>query len=179
MDNKQLTSFSIADEGSFVKYDNQRNDFTNYSDFSFWLLQFIAICITCRLIPHLRITSIIGPILTIICLTIVNLKLWDIALFFSLPDSLTVQTATLIIANGIIFWLLVKILPGIETEGFLPALIAPLVFTLTSLSVNYASTNIEWHKVFNYSFSILKETKQFLLTNNQEQETLTESSTAS
>ncbi len=102
---------------------------------NYWILQTLAMTLTALLIPKLRIDGPIGAFIMVIALGFVNAHLWDVALFYSVPNTPTVQTATLFLANGIIFWILVKVLPGIEVEGFLPALIAPIVFTFCSMII--------------------------------------------
>jgi uncharacterized membrane protein YvlD (DUF360 family) len=109
-----------------------------------FLLQTIAMMITALLIPRLRITSITGALGAVLALAFVNATIWDAALFFNIPDLLTVQTLLLFFANGAIFWIIVKLLPGIETDGFLPALIAPVVFTIISLVVDAYGRTIDW-----------------------------------
>ena len=102
--------------------------------------------VTALLIPRLTITSIFGALGIVIGIALVNAKLWDAALFFSVPDSFTVHTATLLIANGLIFWILVKLLPGIQVEGLLPALAAPVVFTGCSMLIGAVSPHIDLYK---------------------------------
>ena len=109
----------------------------------FWVLQTVAMMLTALLIPGLRIRSIIGAIAMVVALTVVNGTLWDAALFFRIPDSLTVQTLVLLVANGAIFWGLAKLLPGIEVRGILPALVAPLVFTVVGMLVARLAVDVD------------------------------------
>jgi putative membrane protein len=118
-------------------------------DLPTWAVQTIALFITAALLPRLRITSIFGAILTTVVLGFVNSHYWSAALFFSVPDSLTYRALTLLAANGAIFWITVKILPGIEIDGFLIALVAPIVFTLCSLVINEYAPRIDWQHLFN------------------------------
>ena len=101
----------------------------------YWLLQTLAMMITALLIPRLRITSIVGAFLIVLALALVNATLWSAALFFSIPASPTVEALVLVLANGAIFWVLCKLVPGIEIEGILPAVAAPIVFTIVSILV--------------------------------------------
>jgi len=114
---------------------------------AYWLLQALAMWITALLIPRLTITSIFGPVLTVFGLALVNAQLWDAALFFQIPNSFGLHAVLLLLANGIIFWTLVKLLPGIEIEGLLPAVAAPVVFTVCSLVIDELATNVDWNEV--------------------------------
>ena len=50
----------------------------------------------------------------------------------------------MLLANGLVFWVLVKILPGIEVSGLLPAIAAPVVFSITSLLVYRYGKDVDW-----------------------------------
>lgn len=116
-------------------------------DFNYWILQTIAMLVTALLIPGLQVNGPFGALLTVIGLAFVNTKVWDAALFFSVPNSITTQAAMLILVNGAIFWIIVKILPGIEVQGIVPALVAPLVFSICSILISQHGKDIEWKKV--------------------------------
>jgi len=102
----------------------------------YWIFHTVAMLLTALIIPRLRITSIFGAVLTVFALVVVNSTVWNAALFFELPNSMTTRTVLLLLSNGVIFWLLVKILPGIEVDGFLPAVAAPIIFTLLTVAID-------------------------------------------
>ena len=99
--------------------------------YSYWIMQTLAMLLTAALIPRLRITSIFGAIGIVACLGFVNSTVWDAALFFSVPSSFTMQAITLLLSNGVLFWILVKVLPGIEVRGVAAALV--LLLTVGNL----------------------------------------------
>lgn len=109
-----------------------------------FVLQAVALSITVFLIPRLYITSIFGVILTVLSLALVNSFVWDAALFYSIPDKLSLKAATLLFANGVIFWVLVKLLPGIETRGLIPCLVAPVLFTFITLVLQNHIGSLDW-----------------------------------
>lgn len=134
------------------------------------LLQAVAITITAALLPKLTITGFLGPVGMVVALTIINAKLWDAALFFSIPDSLTYQSLTLLATNGFIFWLLVKILPGIEISGVLPALVAPIVFTITSVLITKYAATTDWNALWVIIEGVASELKAYVTGNQGSQE---------
>ena len=129
---------------------------------SYWALQTVAMVVTALLIPRLRITSIFGAIITVVAIALINAHLWDAALFFKVPDSLSAQTITLFFANGIIFWILVKLLPGIEVDGIFPALIAPIVFTFSSVLISQYAKEVDWGQVYKWIVSTLDSVRQYI-----------------
>lgn len=117
-------------------------------DLGFWILQSIAMLLTALLIPRLTISGPLAALLTVVVLALFNAKFWDVALFFKIPNDFSTHTFLVLIANGIAFWIIVKLLPGIEVEGILPALIAPIVFTITSSLLNLYGRDLPWDKIY-------------------------------
>lgn len=100
--------------------------------------------LTALLLPGLRITNPLGALAAVVALAFVNSHVWDAALFFSVPNTLSSHALLLVLSNGAIFWLIVKILPGIESDGILTALVAPILFTVLSLAIHTYGKNIDW-----------------------------------
>ncbi len=130
---------------------------------SYWFLQTVAMALTFGLIPNLRVTHFLGATLMVVALALVNTHLWDAALFFEIPDHFSWRVAGLLLANGLIFWVIAKLLPGIEVEGILPALVAPLVFTGCSLLINRYGSHIDWNGLGATIAGYFAEVKNYFL----------------
>lgn len=96
----------------------------------------------------------------VIALAFVNAHVWDAALFFRIPDSINAQALTLLISNGVVFWLLVKVLPGIEVRGFLPALAAPILFTVLSVFIGKYGEEVEWGKLWKSGIEFVESNRE-------------------
>ncbi|RMG42284.1 MAG: hypothetical protein D6719_06745 [Candidatus Dadabacteria bacterium] len=129
---------------------------------SYWILQTIAMLITALLIPGLKVSGPIPAFFTVLAIAFVNSKVWDAALFFQVPSGFTVQTGVLLLTNGVLFWIIVKFLPGIEVEGFMPAVAAPVIFTVTSLLISTYGQNIDWARVLDFIINLLEYLKEYL-----------------
>jgi uncharacterized membrane protein YvlD (DUF360 family) len=125
-------------------------------------MQTVAMALTALFIPNLRITSIFGPLLAVAALSLINTTVWNANLFSALPNSLSTQALTLLVANSLIFWGVVKILPGIESKGILPVLVAPIVFTVCSMAVPQIAKQIDWSSVRDQGTKIVSETKRYV-----------------
>lgn len=134
-------------------------------NWQYWFLQTVAMSITALLLPKLKITSIFGAFTTVFSLSFINSKIWDAALFFHLPDHISVQVLALLLTNGVIFWILVKVIPGIEIEGFFTAFIAPVLFTILSLIIEKYGSHIDWIAVLKSVLNYLFELKNYFLSN--------------
>lgn len=99
-------------------------------------IQTAAICITAFLLPGLTIRSFFAPVFAVLILGYVNTQIWDAALFLQVPNTLTMHALSLILCNGLLFWLVIKILPGFDISGILPAILGPILFSLTSLAIS-------------------------------------------
>lgn len=124
---------------------------------NYWVLQTLAMGLTALLIPRLRITGIFGAFKIVVALAFFNATLWDAALFFSIPDTMSTQAGLLLVVNGVIFWTLVKVLDGIEVDGFLPALVAPIVFTGLSLLIDQYGSLVDWNKIYELALSTMEK----------------------
>lgn len=124
-----------------------------------FLLQSVAMVLTSAIIPGLMISSIFGPLFMVIGLTVINSFFWDSALFQAIPADVTSQTLSLFLANGILFWVLVKLLPGIEVDGLLPALVAPIVFTIVGMFVEKYGRTIDWTLVMSQMQDVIIQFK--------------------
>ncbi len=132
-------------------------------DFGYWGLQTLAMLLTAFILPNLKIKSMTGALTTVVALAFVNSKLWDAALFLHLPDSFSYHAILLLLANGAIFYILVKILPGIEISGFRAAFLAPLIFTGWSLLIDKYHDQIDWPAVWEYTSNLFSHLKQFFM----------------
>lgn len=134
-----------------------------YTIINYWICQAVTMFATTLVIPKLRITSIFGAFWIVMAIAFVNATVWDAALWFSLPESFTNQAVTLLLANGMIFWVLVKMLPGIEVDGLIPAIVAPVVFTVISLLIATYAKNLDWIALIKEILTMVIELKDELL----------------
>lgn len=129
---------------------------------SYWIMQTVAMLLTALLIPRLRIHGPIPALLTVVCLAFFNAHFWDAALFLKIPSNFSQSTILLFVLNGLFFWILVKLLPGIEVRGFLPALVAPVVFTICNLLISQYGTKVDWVAVYNKSTTTITALRDYV-----------------
>jgi putative membrane protein len=130
-------------------------------DPGYWALQCVAMMLTCLLIPKLRVDGPIAALLTVVVLAFINAHIWSSALFLKVPDSFAYKTLLLFVTNGILFWLVVKILPGIEVQGIFAALLAPVMFSIMSLLIDQYKDQIDWALVWKYTLEFIAKVKEY------------------
>jgi len=134
-----------------------------YEILNFFLLQSLALLAVCIILPGLKLDGILGIFLLVVSIGILNSSLWDSALFHALPESFSIHSATLVLINGALFWVLVKILPGIRIEGLLTALIAPLLYTALSIFIQVSFADVDVIGVLLSAFDGLSGVRDQLL----------------
>lgn len=127
-----------------------------------WILQSVALLLTCLLIPGLHVDGPLSALLSVIALGYINTTIWDAALFCQIPDSLSAHTLVTLLANGAVFWIFVKIMPGISVRGILPALVAPVVFSAVSILLYRYGRDIDWIAVASYLLDIIRGVRNSL-----------------
>ncbi len=131
-------------------------------DFKYWLLQTLAMMLTCFLLPKLTVSGPIPAFLTVLTLSFINAHLWSSALFFKIPDEFAYKAILLVLANGFLFFLVVKLLPGIEISGILPAILAPLIFSALSIAIDLHKDQIDFAEIYKYLSSLFGGAKEYL-----------------
>jgi putative membrane protein len=129
-------------------------------------MQTVAMLLTALLIPRLRIHGPLPALMTVICLAFFNAHFWDAALFLNIPNNLSQSTLLLFLLNGVFFWILIKLLPGIEVKGFLPALAAPVVFTLCSILISQYGSKVDWVAVYGKSTATIAALRDYVKSPN-------------
>lgn len=130
--------------------------------FTPWIFQTVAIALTAFLLPNLKITSLFGALGMVLGLSLVNHFLWNTNLFTALPDSLSTKSLILVVSNGAIFYALVKFLPGIEVEGLLTSIIAPVLFSVLSALIQKYAPLVDWSHVSQSIVDMIFQIKAYL-----------------
>lgn len=111
-------------------------------------LQTFALLITAFLIPRFQVSGPLSGLIMVLALGFVNTNLWDVALFYQVPNTFTSQVIVTFFVNGLLFYILAKILPGVAIQGILPALVAPVVLTVVTTAVYHYGRDIDWAAVW-------------------------------
>jgi putative membrane protein len=127
--------------------------------FKFWILQTVAFMLTCFMIPRLTVRGPFSAFLAVVVLAFVNAHYWNAAFFYAIPNTFAVGTLMLVFINGAIFFLVVKILPGIELRGLLPAILAPIVLSVMSMLVTFYGQDVDFGQLEAYIKNLMTHVK--------------------
>lgn len=130
-------------------------------NFTYWAAQTAAMLLTAWLLPGLTVSGPLPAFATVLGLAFVNSHLWSTALMFHIPDSFAAQSLLLLLANGVIFWIIVKLLPGIEVTSFLAAIAAPVVFSLSAFILQPLIEQTDWVAVFEWIQAAVTQVREY------------------
>lgn len=128
-----------------------------------FVFQVVALALTALLLPGLKINSLFSLVGLVIIIYLTNAYLWDAALFFSIPNSLSLRALYTLICNGLLFFVLVRILPGVECRGIFTAIITPVLFTILTVTLSHYGEEVNWQNVGMFILNIVDTLKGYLL----------------
>ena len=126
-------------------------------------VQAVALAITAFLLPGLKITNLFSLLGLAAIITLINDQVWDAALFYHIPDEFSLHMLLILLSNGILFWILVKALPGVESSGLFTALISPVLFSLITVLITRYASFVNWTQASELVFSFVQYVKSKLL----------------
>lgn len=99
-----------------------------------WILNTIALYVTMAFVPGLHIAAgtqgYVDALIGALILAVINKIIKPIIMILTLPINLLTLGLFSFIILGFTFWLMTYFAPGLHADGFLPALIGALIFTL-------------------------------------------------
>ena len=127
-----------------------------------WFLQTIALLITALLIPRFTIAGPVSALKFVVSLSLINTTLWNTNLFSTIPNSLTAHSVTVVLANAVLFWVLAKLVHGVNIEGIMPAIVGPIVFTIISACTYSYGKDVDWMSVFHHAEKAVETARDVL-----------------
>lgn len=101
-----------------------------------WLLTAIALLITAYFVPGFNVSGIGAAAFAAIVLGLVNAVVRPILIVLTLPLTILTLGLFLLVVNAISIGLVGFLSPGVQVEGFFPALFASIVLTLVASVLN-------------------------------------------
>ncbi len=98
------------------------------------IIQFVvfalAVLITSKVVPGIRVKSFGGAVLFAVVLAILNKLCLGLLIAFSLPLVLITFGLFILVLNGLLYWAADKVVGGVEVDGFGTAILGSLVTSL-------------------------------------------------
>lgn len=101
-----------------------------------WVLFALGLIIVAYLVPGISISGFFAALVATLVIGIINLYIKPILQVLTLPiNILTLGLFTLII-NALLFMLAAYLVPGFHVNGFIPALVGSVLFSIFSMIIN-------------------------------------------
>ncbi len=97
-----------------------------------WLLNAAALMAVAYLMPSITVTNFVAALMAAFALGFVNTIIRPILTILTLPISILTLGFFYLLINGLLFWMVGKVLNGFEVHGFWAAVLGGLLYGLIS-----------------------------------------------
>ena len=97
-----------------------------------WILNAVALMAVGYLMPSIKVTSFVSALLAAFSLGLVNTLIRPVLTFLTLPISVLTLGFFYLVLNGLLFWMVGKVLEGFSVDGFWAAVFGGLLYGLIS-----------------------------------------------
>jgi len=102
-----------------------------------WIVNAVALLVVAKLVPGIEAASIPTLFVAALVLGLVNAIVRPILLILTLPITIVTLGLFIIVLNALMFWLAAAFVPGFTVNGFVPALLGALVFSIISMLTSW------------------------------------------
>ena len=97
-----------------------------------WILNAVALMAVAYLMPTIHVTSFISALIAAFALGFVNTLIRPVLTLLTLPISVLTLGFFYLVLNGLLFWMVGKLLNGFTVDGFWAAVFGGLLYGLIS-----------------------------------------------
>lgn len=97
-----------------------------------WLLNAAALMAVAYFMPSIKVTSFVSALIAAFALGFVNTLIRPVLALLTLPISVLTLGFFYLVLNGLLFWMVGKLLNGFTVDGFWAAVIGGLLYGLIS-----------------------------------------------
>jgi len=97
-----------------------------------WVLNAVALMAVAYLMPSITVTSFFSALLAAFALGFVNTLIRPVLTLLTLPISILTLGFFYLVLNGLLFWMVGKLLNGFSVDGFWAAVFGGLLYGLIS-----------------------------------------------
>ncbi len=97
-----------------------------------WVLNAVALMAVAYLMPQIKVTSFVSALIAAFALGAVNTLIRPVLTLLTLPISILTLGFFYLVINGLLFWMVGKMLNGFSVDGFWAAVFGGLLYGLIS-----------------------------------------------
>lgn len=103
-----------------------------------WIILAFALILVAKITPGMEISGFIAALISVAVIALVNIFIKPIVVFLTLPINIITLGLFLFVINALMFGLAAFLVPGFSVEGFFPALLGSVFYSILSLIINMA-----------------------------------------
>ena len=97
-----------------------------------WILNAVALMAVAYFMPQIKVTSFVSALIAAFALGAVNTLIRPVLTLLTLPISILTLGFFYLVINGLLFWMVGKMLNGFSVDGFWAAVFGGLLYGLIS-----------------------------------------------
>ena len=105
------------------------------------LVKWVALALTVMfagwLIPGIIISDFKAALLAAIAIALINVVIKPVIMFLTLPINVFTLGISVLVINALLFMFVAYIVPGVEVDGFLSALLGSIVISVLSIGISW------------------------------------------
>lgn len=111
-----------------------------------WSLNSLALIAVASFVPGIHVDGFVAAFVAALVLGLVNTLIRPIFLVLTLPVTVLTLGLFILVINGLMFWFAGSILRGFIVDGFWPAVMGALLFSIFSWALSSAAAQLLMRK---------------------------------
>ncbi|MEW5903915.1 MAG: phage holin family protein [Pseudomonadota bacterium] len=107
-----------------------------------WTLNSLALIAVASFVPGIRVDGFAAAFVAAIVLGLVNTLIRPIFIVLTLPATVITLGLFILVINGLMFWFAGSILRGFVVEGFWPAVLGAVLYSIFSWALSSAAAQL-------------------------------------
>ncbi len=107
-----------------------------------WTLNSLALIAVASFVPGIRVDGFMAAFAAAIVLGLVNTLIRPIFIVLTLPATVITLGLFILVINGLMFWFAGSILRGFVVEGFWPAVLGAVLYSIFSWALSSAAAQL-------------------------------------
>lgn len=106
-----------------------------------WLISALAVLITAKIIPGIRVASFGSAMIAAIMIGIVNAVLWPVLIFLTLPINILTFGLFTFVINGAVLKIAASLISGFQVNGWISAIFGSIILSIVQAGLRLLVSN--------------------------------------
>jgi putative membrane protein len=102
-----------------------------------WIVSAVALLVVVKLVPGISTSSLTTLLIAAVVLGLLNAVVRPVLLVLTLPVTIITLGLFVFVLDAIVLWLAGALVPGFTVDGFLPALLGSIVFSIVMMLTSW------------------------------------------